>query len=63
MHKNINSIFSYLYDIPSFNLKWLLSWRWLAKGKVLPNYVTVVELYFYAVGGIYNVFAWEIYVW
>jgi len=41
-----------IYDIPRFDLKLTTSERWLRKEKVVTNYVTAVELYCFAVGGI-----------
>jgi hypothetical protein len=41
-----------IYDIPTFDLKWSSSGRLLTKEKVVTNYVTAVELYCCAVGGI-----------
>jgi len=57
MHKNINSIISYMYDIPLLDPKLLFSWMRLTKKNVVANYVTVVELCCCAVGGINSVSA------
>jgi hypothetical protein len=52
MHNNNNTIFSLIYDIPCFDLTWTTSGRWLTKENVMTNNVTVVELYYFAAGGI-----------